>query len=540
MSAVAAAVAEDLGYGWLQQTEPLGYRPGWQRKNPEVTIYNAEYTATLFHLDSSPVRGMMGPIGSGKSTACCAEIMARAVTHPVDSTGKRRVKVAVIRNTYRELSDTTLETWFDWFPEETCGRFNRGEMTHEIRLRLADDTELELDVLFRALDRPRDVKKLLSLELTFAWVNEAREIPKAIIDMLPDRCGRFPSYRDPAFQGAHEKMEALRDPQTGELPSVIDTVALGGYWSGIIMDTNPCDEDHWWYRVFEMERPPGWKLFRQPSGLGPKAENLQNLKPGYYQQTGGKSIEWIKVYYHGEYGFVLDGKPVYTEYTDSFHCTDWATVLPGVEIRVGIDFGLTPAAAFVQRDIHGRWRVIDELCAFDMGISRFADLLNTKMQSEYAGFQFSFYGDPAGDQRAQTDEETPFKILHAKGIMATPARTNDFNLRREAVAEPLMRIIDGKPQLSIHPQCRQLRKGMAGKYNYRRVQVIGDERYHDKPDKGIYSHICEALQYVMIESGSNPTLSAAQQKTPTQPFVVKPPDSPFDARQALPAMQLAA
>lgn len=509
MSLANSAIEHDLNYGWLQQTMPLGERPAWQRKNPEVTTYNAEYTATLFHLDSSPVRGMMGPIGSGKSTACCAEIMARAVTQPVDSTGKRRLRVAVIRNTYRELSDTTLQTWLDWFPEETCGRFNRGEMTHEVRLRLADDTELELDVLFRALDRPKDVKKLLSLELTFAWVNEAREIPKAIIDMLPDRCGRFPSYRDPIIRAA------------------------GGYWSGIIMDTNPPDEDHWWYRIFEMERPPGWKLFRQPSGLGPKAENLQNLKPGYYLQSGGKSPEWIKVYYHGEYGFVLDGKPVYSEYTDSFHCTTWAEPLPDVTIRVGIDFGLTPAAAFVQQDIHGRWRVIDELCAEDMGISRFADLLNAKIQSEYPGFQFVFFGDPAGDQRAQTDEETPFRILHAKGIMATPARTNDFNLRREAVAEPLMRIIDGKPQLAIHPKCRQLRKGMAGKYNYRRVQVIGDERYHDKPDKGIYSHICEALQYVMIESGSNPTLSRAQQANPTVPFVAPVTWSPYDTCNVL-------
>ena len=523
-----ATTTEDLSYGWLQQTEPLGTRPGWQRKNPEVKEYKAERTCSFFHLDSSPVRGMMGPVGSGKSTGCCAEIMARAVTQPVDSTGKRRSKWSVIRNTYRELSDTTLQTWLDWFPEEQCGRFNRGEMTHEVRLRLADDTEIELDVMFRALDRPADVSKLLSLELTAAWVNEAREIGPAIINMLQTRIGRFPSYRDPAFAG----VRSLRD-EDGKFPPDImplDIVAAGGYWSGLIMDTNPPDEDHWWYKIFEEERPPRWKLFRQPSGLGPDAENVQNLKPGYYQDTGGKSPEWIKVYFDGEYGYVFDGKPVYPEFTDSFHITDWAVPLPDVLIRVGIDFGLTPAAAFLQQDIHGRWRVIDELCAVDMGISRFADILNAKMQSEYAGYQFEFYGDPAGDQRAQTDEETPFRILNAKGILATPARTNDFNMRREAVAVPLMRIIDGKPQLAIHPKCRQLRKGMAGKYNYRRVQIVGDERYHDKPDKGIYSHICEALQYVMLESGSNPALSIAQQRSPTTSFVAPLPPSPFEAR----------
>ena len=467
-----AAVAEDLGYGWLRQTMPLGTRPGWQRKNPSITVYQAERTTSFFHLDSSAVRGMMGPVGSGKSTGCTTEIMARAVTQPVDSTGKRRSRWSVIRNTYRELSDTTLQTWLDWFPEETCGHFNRGEMTHEVRLRLADDTELELDVMFRALDRPVDVKKLLSLELTAAWVNEAREIPKAIIDMLQTRIGRFPSYRDPAFAGCASLLREDGTWPDGLTP--MDIVAAGGYWSGLIMDTNPPEEDHWWYKIFEDERPADWKLFRQPSGRGPKAENVHNLKPGYYQATSGKSPEWIKVYFDGEYGYVLDGKPVYPEFTDSFHVTDWATPMPGVEIRVGIDFGLTPAAAFVQRDIHGRWRCIDELCAVDMGISRFALLLNSKIQADYAGYQFAFFGDPAGDQRAQTDERTPFMILRANGIQALPARTNDFNLRREAVANPLMHIIDGKPQLAIHPKCRQLRKGMAGQYNYRRVQIIGE------------------------------------------------------------------
>lgn len=237
MSAVATAVSESLGYGWLQQTEPLGNRPGWQRKNPEVKEYNAERTTSFFHLDSSAVRGMMGPVGSGKSTGCCAEIMARAVTQPVDSTGKRRSRWVVIRNTYRELSDTTLQTWLDWFPEEETGNFNRGEMTHEIRLKLADDTELELDVMFRALDRPADVKKLLSLEVTGAWVNEAREIPKAIIDMLQLRVGRFPSYRDPAFAGVANLMD-----ENGQFPENLtpqDVVNAGGYWSGVIMDTNP-------------------------------------------------------------------------------------------------------------------------------------------------------------------------------------------------------------------------------------------------------------------------------------------------------------
>lgn len=498
--------AGDIGF-WSGESSPTGWRPDWQRKNPQVAVYKAERTPSLFHVCDDRVRGIMGPVGSGKSTACCAEIMARCMRHPIDETGKRRVRAVVIRNTYRELLDTTVQTWMDWFPEETCGRFSRGDMTHEVRLLLPDGHGLELDVMFRALDRPADVRKLLSLELTFGYVNEAREIPKAVIDMLLERVGRFPSYRDATIRNA------------------------GGYWSGIWMDTNPPDEDHWWYRLFEEEKPQGWRLFRQPSGRGPDAENLQNLRPGYYQDVGGKSPEYIRVYYDGEYGFVLDGRAVYGEYTDSFHCTEWADRLPGIEIRVGMDFGLTPAAVFIQRDARGRWRVIDELVSDNMGISRFADLLASKVQASYAAHTFRFFGDPAGEQRAQTDERTVFEILRSKGIMAMPARSNDFTLRREAVAVPLMQIIDGKPGLAIHPRCRQLRKGMAGKYSYRRVQVVGDERYHDKPDKGMYSHVCEALQYGMLESGSNPRLAAGQQADSMQGFVMPQGGwSPYDTR----------
>lgn len=507
------AAPPDLSFAWSGGSSPRGLRPDWQRKNPTVKVYKASRTCSHFHLCDDAMRGIMGPLGSGKSVACCCEIMARAVRQPVDTSGKRRVHVAVIRNTYRELQDSTINTWLDWFPEETCGRFNRGDMKHEVRLILADGSSLELDVFFRALDKPADVKKLLSVEYTFAWVNEAREIPKAIIDMLELRVGRFPSFSDPLIKAA------------------------GGYWSGIIMDTNPPDEDHWWYRVFELERALGWRLFRQPSGRAPEAENIENLKPGYYQQTGGKSAEWIKVYFDGEYAFVSDGRPVYSEWTDSFHCTEWAQPLPNAEILVGMDFGLTPAAAFTQQDIHGRWRVIDELVSENMGATRFAELLNEKIQKDYPGYKFRFVGDPAGDQRAPTDEKTPFKILQANGIAAHPARTNDFNLRRDAVAVPLMRIIDGKPQLAVHPKCRQLRKGMGGKYCYRRVQIIGDERYHDKPDKGMYSHVCEALQYAMLESGSNPILSRAQQQNPPATFIAPAEWSPFQSRVWTPAFR---
>jgi hypothetical protein len=413
----------------------------------------------------------------------CWEIWSKAQLQEPDEEGVRRTRWAVVRNTYRELRDTTLKTWLDWFREDWVGDFRYGDMTHHIKTNNPDGTRTDMEIMFRALDRPADAKKVLSLELTGAWVNEAREVPKSIIDALADRTGRYP-------------------PKNIVAPT----------WRGLFMDTNAPDSDHWWFKLAEEERPEGWEFFRQPPGLievdgkwqtNPEAENLDNIETDYYvTRCSGKTRDYIKVYYCNEYGFVQDGKPIYPEYTDHVHCAaEELEPIKGLTIYVGIDFGLTPAAVFGQRTISGQWRWIDELVTEDMGTVRFAELLNPMVRHKYRGFEFEFYGDPAGDSRAQTDETTPFQILHGRGILAYPAPSNDPVIRREAVALPLMRLIDGQPGLIISPRCVITRKGMAGGYAYRRLQIAGQERFHDKPDKNRFSHPCEAAQYMMLGAG---------------------------------------
>ena len=85
---------------------------------------------------------------------------------------------------------------------------------------------------------PDGEAKLKGLEISAAWLNEAREIPWPIVAFVLGRVGRYPAKRDG-----------------------------GASWSGVIMDTNPPDTDHWLYQRFEEERPAGWRLFKQPGGL---------------------------------------------------------------------------------------------------------------------------------------------------------------------------------------------------------------------------------------------------------------------------------
>lgn len=423
--------------------------------------------ARAFMRSEAFVRGIRGPFGSGKSTACVMEILRRAKAQAPGPDGKRRSRFAAIRNTYPELKTTTIKTWHQWVPPEIGRWVDAGPPTHHIQ-----EGDLDLEILFLALDRPQDVRKLLSLELTGAWMNEAREMPKAILDGLTGRVGRYPS----AAQG-------------------------GCTWSGILMDTNPPDSDHWWYRLAEEQQPDGFEFFAQPSGLSDAAENREHLPPDYYErQMAGKDEAWIKVYVHGDYGYVLEGKPVFPEFRDQLHVREFA-VVPKLPVYVGMDFGLTPAAVFGQRMPSGQWRWRSELVAEDMGIVRFAEEVKAHLGILYPGMTFGgITGDPAGDARGN-DERTAFDLLRAAGLEARPAPSNDFPLRREAIAQPLSRLIDGEPGLLIHPDCRVLRKAMAGGYHYRRVQVTGQERFRDVPEKNMFSHVADAAQYLMLGAG---------------------------------------
>lgn len=445
--------------------------------------YCAPPTIARFMASRALYRGLMGPVGSGKSSACSVELLAKAVAQAPDAGGLRRTRFAVVRNTYRELKDTTLKTWLAWFPEDGFGPFALTDMTHRLNLALADGTRLVCEVLFRALDKPQDVKKLLSLELTGAWVNEARELPLSLVEALGDRVERFP----PAREG-------------------------GCSWSGVILDTNPPDTDHWWHRLAEEAKPEGWDFFRQPGGLvevngafqsNPQAENLEHLPKDFYlRRMAGKSVRHVRVYYCGRYGFVQDGMPVYPEFDEARHVS-LAPLDPvdGLPLYVGLDFGLTPAAALAQRLPDGRWRYLDELVTQNMGMVRFAALLSDLLRTRYPGLSPVIWGDPAGMARAQTDERTPYDILRAGGLQARPTSTNDPLLRREAMAAALSRSIDGAPGLLLSPRCGTLIRGMAGAWRYRRLLVSGQERFDESPEKNRFSHICEAAQYLLVGAG---------------------------------------
>ncbi len=124
--------------------------------------YHAEPTVAAFHASKAFVRGIRGPIGSGKSVGCCVDLMAKAILQAPHK-GARRSRWAVIRNTYGELKTTTIQTWLDWFGDLTRMVYGHP-IIGTVSFPLPDGTRVELELVFLAMDKAKDVKKLKSLD----------------------------------------------------------------------------------------------------------------------------------------------------------------------------------------------------------------------------------------------------------------------------------------------------------------------------------------------------------------------------------------
>ena len=153
-------------------------------------------TLRRFFRSEAFVRGLIGPLGSGKTTACIVELFRRATQQAPDSEGVRRTRWAAIRSTFPELRTTTIPSWRGWFGD-SFGAFNwTPPFSHRLLFPLGDGTRVDAEVLFIALDGPDAADKIKGLELTGGWINEAREVPKLVLDTLLGRVGRYPPMRD--------------------------------------------------------------------------------------------------------------------------------------------------------------------------------------------------------------------------------------------------------------------------------------------------------------------------------------------------------
>jgi hypothetical protein len=424
-----------------------------------------------------------------------------------DLNGVRYAKYGVLRATYPNLKSTTVESWKEWFGPMIKIVYDipiRGilKMPHP-----DGRTKIHMEITFLALDREEDVQKLQSLQLVGAHLNETAEIPRGVFQMLKSRIDRYPKrFRvHPDYREEYKHMEN----RLGKVGSVEPF---------IISDYNSIPTEHWLYKIAEEEKPEKHQFWTQPSALlmcskaqgfvkdaednwykiNPFADNLEHLSEDYYvDQVQGADPEWVSVFVLNNYGNLRAGKPVYKMYDDKAHYTDKPfEVSKGIPIVIGMDTGLTPAAAFTQFNSAGQLVVFDELVTEDCSIHEFAyDVLWPHLRNYYKGHQIEIVVDPE-NKRGQTDKKTARDILVKAGLPVSLGKSQNPAQRFESVVFFLRK----KDGFLITDKCPMLRKGFISEFKYDKVSttVVGT-KWKEKVTKNMYSHVHEGLQYAAME-----------------------------------------
>ncbi len=456
--------------------------------------YTPPATASRFIKDFLPGElfydWIIGPVGSGKSTANFFKLIYMAQQQAPGPDGIRRTRAVIVRNTSTQLRDTTLNSWFTWFKDGQAGKWYATDKKFVLRF---DDVECE--VLFRPLDTPDDVARVLSLEVTFAILDEFVQIPQAIVDALSARCGRY--------------------------PSVVEGGATNwGMWGA----SNPDTEDNWWFdylhnsagviqpgegislhhRVALDERNA--RYFLQPSGYSQLAENVENLPGGrayYTNQAKNKTEAWIKQFIEAEWGFSIAGKSVVQSFNASVHLSKAPLIHnPNLKLVGGFDPGIGGAAMiFGQEDLEGRLHVLGEIITSGVGALRF---VNERLRPFLArGFpdlrpgDFTIAPDPAAGNRSPNDESTILATLKRHYPVSIESN-NRLPLRLDAIDYYATRMSYGMPGLVIDEQaCPMLVRALKGGWRYaldNKENIRGGG--NAAPEKNVYSHPGDAFGYL--------------------------------------------
>lgn len=410
---------------------------------------------------------VIGPVGSGKTTGLFFKLAYLAKQQARGPDGIRRTRAVIVRNTLPQLRDTTLSSWNYWFKDGQAGAWLATQNKFVLRF---DDVECE--VLFRPLDSADDVARVLSLEVTFAILDEFVEIPRAIVDALSARCGRY--------------------------PSMVDGGATNwGMWGS----SNPSTEDNWWFDYLHGELPDNARYFVQPSGFSPEAENVENLPGGrgyYTNQAKGKSPAWVKQFLESEWGFSVAGKAVVPTFNADMHVAKAPLLFnERLPLAVGLDPGLTGSALiFGQQDLDGRLLVLGELVQAGYGAKRLiSERIKPYLNRRFPGAQVVIAPDPAAANRSQTDERAV--VDEFKRHWDVRIETNNrLAIRLDAIEHFTARLVERGPALLIDgAECPVLVRALKGGWRYV-IDTKKDRAKGDEPEKNPYSHPGDSFGYL--------------------------------------------
>lgn len=437
---------------------------------------------------------LSGPVGSGKTTACVKRALRSAIEQPPllvngrrVNNGQRLYRLTIYRQTYAQLWGTTIKSWCKVLnPDKGIGQL-RGSSPRPGQFVLDFEDAfgpINLEANFLAWGDDADPDDLGGTEATDALLNEMPTLREDLFINLGRTVGRFPNRGEIGL------------PDDPRIP-----------YGRIFGDCNAPPPDSWVFRDFwSPDKPENYRHFKQPGGRDPNAENLKAVGRTYYTgmiEANRHRPWWIKIKIDHKPGYNRETDVIYADFDDDVHVSQ--TPLPAypvIPVLVGIDGGLTPAAAFEQELGDGQLNILAECVVKSGDEFDLAEKMKVVMgQPRFADCEFHFQCDPSMDAGADTKiGSMRRRLADALGLKVTDiklAPTNDPETRHAPIRG---KIKDGRRKLLVDAaHCPTIRRALAGTYQYHTTHGTGDRgRAVKNPD----SHVMEAAEYGAMQCGT--------------------------------------
>lgn len=401
------------------------------------------------------VKGAIGGLSGGKSTACEQEQALICLKTPGGLSVATRQAVtkaglSVLEDYHRLLSGVAK-----WVASRKMFEFDNG---HKLVVCPADEWD-----------------RFGSTQLVSFYIQEAQEVDFRVFDALTQR---------------------LRDP--------LGIVAGVPYYTGLF-DARGVKTQHWIYNEYVKR---AWDASTDPAtrkdAISPDWTWLQFKTydnpfnaPGYLEnqlRAHKDNTPWVKMLIEGEFGFDIEGRPVYECYKPEIHDAHISEdrTLP---MYRGWDFGYNrPAVVWCQYDRNGRFLVLRELCPTGVSRDELCDMVSALQKREFPDrhpSQYKDFGDAAGDND-NTSGRTDIEFVEnyfGTNVEYRRARVSDG---LEVVRGLMTRMTKkGEPRFAVDVSCQRLREALAGAYYYK------IDKTDERPVKGEgYDDVADALRYV--------------------------------------------
>lgn len=427
-----------------------------------------------FWWNPSKFPAYIGAFGSGKSLILCLKGIYYSLMYP----GTRGL---LMRATYPQLMDTTIATMFkifSFFGWESGQQYNHHISRKLIELNVGGKKS---EILYRPAKNEGDdiqsaIEDLQSLEIDWAGIDEIVGVEERIFMAVRARIGRWGKIS----KQAHRQL---------------------------MVSGNPPSEGSWihkrWYLKSYTDDQPLQDPDEHSIFVSSTYENRRNLPKDYIESLEASPEFWRNTFLYGYAGYVdFDGEPVFPRFNYETYVSKKPLVPhPNKGLIRGWDLGPTAknkAVVICQLDPRGTLLVLAEIMMTDPGIEKFGRYVIAKTNELFPGEigDIKDFADPVAFHISQTDGKSAADILLNLGINLYPGEEK-LELRLDAVQGLLDHMVDGAASIIIdNRRCPILLQGFLGGYRHKIID-LPNERFSREPLKDRYSHVHDALQYVV-------------------------------------------